>query len=109
MKAGNTFWAEAFIALLPPDSGGREGSIAPRDGSYRPWARTPSGARIRLRVIEGPPHLGPGEQATVVAEIESGAEEHDLRGAELDLLEWSDVPIGWITVLRVWSGTASAP
>ena len=91
---------EAIALLLPSDAGGRAAAVSPRDGSYRPFATT-AGSRLRIRMIEGPPQLAPGQSARVVVEVESGAIESLIPGAELDLVEFDDAPVGLLTVLRV--------
>lgn len=91
---------EAIALLLPSDAGGRAASVSPRDGSYRPFALTAE-SRLRIRMIEGPPLLAPGQSARVVVEVESGAIESLIPGVELDLVEYGDAPIGILTVLRV--------
>jgi hypothetical protein len=93
-------YLEAVVSLLPADAGGCAHTIAPRDGSYRPFARADE-SRLRLRFIEGPPLLGPGQAARVVVEVESGASDWIAPGAELDLLEHAAAPVGILTVLRV--------
>ena len=91
---------EALVTLLPPEAGGRRIPIAPRDGSYRPYARL-GDARLRLRFIEGPPAIAPGETARVVLELEK-TEAVVAAGDELELLELTDQSIGLATVSRVW-------
>lgn len=91
---------EAIALLLPADAGGRAAAVSPRDGSYRPFARVDE-SRLRIRMIEGPPLLAPGQSARVVVEVESGAIESLIAGVELDLLEFGEAPIGILTVLRV--------
>ena len=91
---------EAIALLLPSDAGGRAAAVSPRDGSYRPFALAAE-SRLRIRMIEGPPLLAPGQSARVVVEVESGAIEALLPGAELDLVERDDSPVGILTVLRV--------
>jgi hypothetical protein len=91
---------EAIALLLPSDAGGRAAAVSPRDGSYRPFARA-SESRLRIRMIEGPPQLAPGQSARVVVEVESGAIDSLIAGAELDLVEFDDAPVGLLTVLRV--------
>jgi len=91
---------EAIAMLLPSDAGGRAAAVSPRDGSYRPFALAAE-SRLRIRMIEGPPLLAPGQSARVVVEVESGAIESLIPGSELDLVEYDDAPIGILTVLRV--------
>jgi len=94
------YFLEALALLLPSDAGGRAAAVSPRDGSYRPFALAAE-SRLRIRMIEGPPLLAPGQSARVVVEVESGAIEALLPGAELDLVELDDSPVGILTVLRV--------
>jgi len=94
------YFLEALALLLPSDAGGRAAAVSPRDGSYRPFALAAE-SRLRIRMIEGPPLLAPGQSARVVVEVESGTIETLLPGAELDLVELDDSPIGILTVLRV--------
>jgi len=95
-----SYFLEAIALLLPSDAGGRAAAVSPRDGSYRPFALAAE-ARLRVRMIEGPARLAPGQSARVVVEVESGAIESLIPGAELDLVEYDDAPIGILTVLRV--------
>ena len=55
---------------------------------------------LRLRFIEGPPTVAPGDTACVVAEVESlsGVK----AGLELDLIELDPERTGILTVARVW-------
>ncbi|HVG23542.1 MAG TPA: hypothetical protein VND45_05265 [Thermoanaerobaculia bacterium] len=93
---------EAMLLLLPPDAGGRSAPVAPREGSYRPFAR--HGPRIvRARLFEGPPLLGPGEEDRVMLELESELDNVS-RGAELEILERENRVVGVATVLRVCAG-----
>lgn len=90
---------EAMLLLLPADAGGRSAPVAPREGSYRPFAR--HGPRVvRARLFEGPPLLGPGEEDRVVLELESDIDSV-ARGAELQILESEERLVGLATVLRV--------
>lgn len=91
-------YVEAMLLLLPPDAGGRATAVAPREGSYRPFAWI--GEQLtRIRLLEGPAHLSPGEEARVVLEIETNV---DLRrGAELRVVELDDRVVGIATVVRV--------
>ena len=93
---------EALVTFLPSDAGGLQIPIAPREGSYRPFLRS-SAEPIRIRFIEGPPSIAPGQGGRVVVEIESPLTENSplLPGAELDLLE-EDRVVGIFTVSRVW-------
>ncbi|HJW96502.1 MAG TPA: hypothetical protein VJ901_23025 [Thermoanaerobaculia bacterium] len=97
---------EAIALLLPSDAGGRAAAVSPRDGSYRPFA-VAAQARLRIRMIEGPPQLAPGQSGRVVVEVESGAIESLVPGAELDLVELADAPVGILTVLRVMREAAA--
>ena len=100
---------EAVVILLPADAGGRTTAIAPRDGSYRPFARLAEAQDLlRIRVIEGPPRLAPGDAGRVVAEVEDpGSAEDVIRpGVELDLLERDQHLVGMLSVLRVWRTSA---
>ena len=87
---------EAMLLLLPPDVGGRSSAVAPRDGSYRPFARV-GDELLRVRLIEGPALLAPGEAARVVFECD----EVVANGAELQLVELGEQVVGFATVLRV--------
>lgn len=97
-------FVEAVISLLPSEAGGRRAAVEPREGSYRPWLRAgETGERIRVRVIEGPPRLAPGDEALVVAEVESAMSDGALRpGAELELVELEARAVGIVTVQRIW-------
>ena len=90
---------EALVTLLPVDAGGRTSAIRPRDGSYRPFAISHDGSRMRIRIIEGPPAIAPGQDGRVVAEIESTAATI-AAGAELTLVEHEDRCVGILTVTR---------
>ncbi|HEY3054061.1 MAG TPA: hypothetical protein VGK04_11810, partial [Thermoanaerobaculia bacterium] len=58
---------EAVVTMLPREAGGRSSPVSPRDGSYRPFARFLSGGPLlRVRFIEGPPTLAPGDSGRVV-------------------------------------------
>ncbi len=94
---------EAVVTLLPTDAGGRSNAVSPRDGSYRPFARLPGGALLRLRFIEGPPRLAPGHSGRVVVELEESVSDVELltSGAELELVELAG-PVGIVTVSRLW-------
>ena len=95
-------FAEAVALMLPREAGGRLRPVSPRDGSYQPFARTPGGDLLRIRMIEGPPTLAPGEQAIVMVEFDGAIDVRVLEGTELSLLEHDDAPIGYVSVLRVW-------
>ena len=99
-------FVEAVVTLLPPEAGGRDGVISPRDGSYRPFLRVSGGGpTMRVRFIEGPPTLAPGDSDLVVLELEDAAADAFLiSGAELDLLESGSRSVGVVTVARVWRG-----
>jgi len=91
---------EAVVAMLPADAGGRTGVVAPREGSYRPFARIGS-ERLRIRFIEGPPQLAPGRDALVMIEVETSPDDESLLapGAELEVIE-HDRLVGLLTVTR---------
>ena len=93
---------EALVTFLPSEAGGRRIPIAPREGSYRPFLRS-SADPIRIRFIEGPPSIAPGQGGRVVVELESPLTENSplAAGAEFDLLE-EDRVVGIFTVARVW-------
>jgi len=105
-------FVEAIVSLLPADIGGREVPVAPRDGSYRPFARAGSDV-LRIRMIEGPPRLDPGDEACVVVEVETSSFDEALLapGAELDLVEHEGRRVGILSVLRLWrtAGLAVLP
>ena len=79
-------------------------AIAPRDGSYRPFARLRTGGPLlRVRFIEGPPTLSPGDSDRVVLELETDvADELLVTGVELELLERGADAVGLVTVSRLW-------
>jgi hypothetical protein len=80
---------EAMLLLLPADAGGRTAPVAPREGSYRPFAR--HGPRtVRAR----------GEEDRVMLELESDIESLG-RGTELEILERDERVVGHLTVLRI--------
>ena len=89
---------EATLLLLPPDAGGRASAVAPREGSYRPFAWI-ADRLTRIRLLEGPPRLAPGEEARVVLEVEEEIDMH--RGEELRVVELDDRVVGIATILRV--------
>jgi translation elongation factor EF-Tu-like GTPase len=100
-------FVEARVAFLPTDAGGRARPIAPREGSYRPHARVAGDApMLRIRFIEGPPRIAPGEEARVVVEIENDVQLAG--GCELDVLEHDRV-VGLMTVTRVWLTSPPPP
>ena len=89
---------EALVTFIPTDAGGRQQPVAPREGSYRPHARTAAGEPLlRIRFIEGPPLIAPGQEARVVVEVES--DELLAAGEELDVIEFERV-VGLMTVTR---------
>ena len=90
---------EAWMTLLPSDAGGRSSAIHPRDGSYRPFAVTRDGVRVRILIIEGPPAIDPGHDGRVVAELEEPISAVLFAGMELDLVE-HDRCVGILTVMR---------
>jgi len=98
-------YLEALMLLLPSEAGGRQSAIEPRQGAYRPMARTADGSTLRVRIIEGPPRVAPGQDARVVAEVESPQVVEALLapGSELDLIEQERV-VGILTVARLWRG-----
>ena len=89
---------EATLLLLPTDAGGRATAVAPRDGSYRPFAWIAE-KLTRIRLLEGPARLSPGEEARVVLEIEEDVDVS--RGEELRVVELEDRVVGLATVVRV--------
>jgi hypothetical protein len=96
---------EAIVTLLPSEAGGRNDVVLPRDGSYRPFARfCPGGPLLRVRFIEGPPTLGPGDSGRVVLELETPGIDDALlvSGAELELVEFAGSSVGLVTVTRLW-------
>ena len=100
---------EAMVTLLPSEAGGRTDAVLPRDGSYRPFARFRSGGPpLRVRFIEGPPRLGPGDSGRVVLELETAGIDNDLlvSGVELELFERGEFAVGLVTVARLWRETA---
>jgi hypothetical protein len=94
-------FVEAIVVMLPREAGGRASAVFPREGNYRPYVREAEGPLLRVRFIEGPPTLSPGDVARVVMEMDGG---HGvfLPGCELDLLEHEAVRTGLVTVSRVW-------
>lgn len=99
MVSSVSSYVEATLLLLPPDAGGRTAPVAPRDGSYRPFAWIDRHL-TRLRLLEGPSRIDPGEEARVVLEIESDVTME--RGVELRVMESGERIVGIATVLRVW-------
>jgi hypothetical protein len=98
-------YVEAVMVLLPAEVGGRATAVEPREGAYRPYARTAAGSTIRMRIIEGPPRVAPGQDARVVAEVETPLLDDALlvAGSELHLIEQERV-VGLLTVARLWRG-----
>jgi hypothetical protein len=92
---------EAHVLLIPSEAGGRNAAIAPRAGDYRPFVKSAAGAMLRLRFIEGPPRIAPGQGGRVVAELETPVPFDALfaPGAELDVVEHERV-VGILTVSR---------
>ena len=100
---------EALVTFLPTDAGGRELPVAPREGSYRPHARLAADERLlRIRFIEGPPLIAPGQEARVVVELEGESDVQLAGGSELDVLEHERV-VGLMTVTRVWLSAPQPP
>jgi translation elongation factor EF-Tu-like GTPase len=100
-------FVEALVTLLPTDAGGRARPVAPREGSYRPHARRSADEPLlRIRFIEGPPQIAPGDEARVVVEIENDVQLAG--GCELDVLEHDRV-VGLMTVTRVWVTSPQPP
>lgn len=91
-------YIEAVMVLCPAAAGGRTSPVEPREGSYRPFVRS-AGQLVRVRVIEGPPRLAPGDAARVVLESESLLDVD----SDLPLLERDHI-VGSVTILRVWRG-----
>ncbi|HEV2722243.1 MAG TPA: hypothetical protein VG323_19650 [Thermoanaerobaculia bacterium] len=92
---------EADVVLIPSEAGGRGDAIAPRAGDYRPFVKSAAGAMLRLRFIEGPPRIAPGQAGRVVAELETPVADDAsfAPGAELDVVEHERV-VGILTVSR---------
>lgn len=95
-------YLEGVVTLLPADAGGRTSAIAPRDGSYCPYAIAAGGERLRIRIIEGPPSIAPGNDGRVVAELEwpMPNTQDFIAGAEFDLIE-DERFVGILTVTRL--------
>lgn len=98
MSASVVSYLEAMLLLLPPEAGGRETAVAPREGSYCPYAVIDD-RLARLRLLEGPPRLAPGEEARVVLEVEGDVDVR--RGEELRVVELDHRVVGLATILRV--------
>jgi hypothetical protein len=96
---------EALLLLLPPEAGGRTSPVAPREGSWRPFAHL-NGETSRALLIEGPPSLAPGDAARVVLELEgpAGSVAPD---SEFALYERDERLVGVVTVLRVCRASTS--
>lgn len=95
---------EAIVTMLPPEIGGRTNPVMPRDGSYRPFARIRhGGGLLRVRFIEGPPLLAPGDSDRVVLELESSSIDEQLlvTGVELELFEYDVSAVAVATVSRL--------
>lgn len=89
---------EALVTLIPSEAGGRATAIFPRYGSYRPFVCTAGGERLRIRIIEGPPSIAPGDNGCIVAEIESAG--RLAAGLELELIE-GERCVGIVSVTRL--------
>jgi len=94
---------EAYVVLIPSEVGGRGDAIAPRAGDYRPFVKSATGAMLRLRFIEGPPRIAPGQEGRVVAELETPVTDDALfaPGAELDVIEHERV-VGILMLGRIF-------
>ncbi|HEX6161610.1 MAG TPA: hypothetical protein VF111_15645 [Thermoanaerobaculia bacterium] len=95
-------YIEAVMLLCPTAAGGRTTAVEPREGSYQPFVRDEE-RLVRVRVIEGPPRLYPGDAARVVLESESLLDV----ASDLPLIEpgvESVHIVGSVTILRVWRG-----
>jgi hypothetical protein len=98
-------WIEGLVVLLPESAGGRSGAVIPRDGSYRPLARIAGVDQLlRVRFIEGPPAVAPGDFAQVLLELETDAGDV-APGSELELIENGTDCVGLVTVGRFVSST----
>ncbi|HEX8620266.1 MAG TPA: hypothetical protein VF911_21985 [Thermoanaerobaculia bacterium] len=102
MMSTVSVYVEALMLLLPREAGGRTAPVAPREGSYRPFARV-GDRTTRALLLEGPPLLAPGDAARVMLELEAdtGVERTIDEGTELQLLEHDERVVGTVTVLRV--------
>ena len=100
-------FVEAIVSLLPAEVGGRQVPVEPREGSYRPFACAGSDL-LRIRMIEGPPRLVPGDEARVVLELETSPLDETLLapGAELDLVEHGGRRVGIMSVMRLLRAAA---
>ncbi len=99
---------EILVTLLTPEAGGRTSPITPREGTYRPILRSQHGERARVRFLEGPPQIAPGDAALVVAEVESDPSAVLIAGVELDLIEPDGRLVGLSTAVRLWRAAVSA-
>lgn len=99
-------FVEAIVTMFPREAGGRSAVVAPREGTYRPFVRIDDGLLLRLRFIEGPPAVAPGETARVVAELEDGLCDDLLHGVELDLYEGAASRVGFLTIARFLAAEA---
>ena len=98
---------ELYVTLIPESAGGRTSAVAPRNGTYRPVVRSQRGDLARVRFLEGPPQIAPGDGALVVAELEGIGDDFSA-GEELDLMEPGDHLVGIATLMRVWRSAAIA-
>ena len=100
-------YLEALVTFLPAEAGGRARPVEPREGNYRPHARlAPGEPLLRVRFIEGPPQIAPGQEARVVVEIENDVQLAG--GCELDVLEHERV-VAVMTVTRSWLTAPQPP
>ena len=104
-------FVEAVVTLLPREAGGRASAVFPRDGSYRPFARVAHGGTLlRVRFIEGPPRIAPGDSGRVVFEVETAGNFAEIlvTGVELELIELESHAVGLVTVARLWRGALAS-
>lgn len=97
-------FVEAVVTMLPLEVGGRTGPVMPRHGSYQPYVRVGRTLQ-RVRFIEGPPMLSPGDSGRVVFEVST----HALReseGTDVDIIELEGHTVGIATILRVLPAVA---
>lgn len=94
--------------MLPPEAGGRLSPFAPRDGSYQAFIRVrDEKTMLRVRFIEGPPVIAPGDSARVVVELENERDRVRLSmGTELELLDLDARTVGYLTVGRYMASLA---
>ena len=97
-------FVEAIVTMLPFEVGGRTSPVMPRHGSYQPFARLGRTLQ-RVRFIEGPPVLSPGESARVVLEVDADGLRVS-QGTDIDLVELEGQTVGIATILRVWPAVA---